>query len=230
MKEIKNGLIIFFTGVFLTLIIIGIVYVKNKFEKVEEVVRTTMFTGIQMPNPNDIKKRLRVQDIVIEDIQGSQNLIVMEVNLTEEVVWDESFTNLDIFKKAQKIRYHGVGNYTTDLALLTEKDISFDFDGNSIFVTVQRPVLNSLEIDETKTEIYNTDNGLLRFGEITFTIAQQNEILSVVKGNMRQKLNEPENLKQAEKEAEKSVEDLIKKFMIQAGYEDYEVKVFFKSI
>jgi len=77
-KEIKNGLIIFFTGVFLTLIIIGIVYVKNKFEKVEEVVRTTMFTGIQMPNPNDIKKRLRVQDIVIEDIQGSQNLIVME--------------------------------------------------------------------------------------------------------------------------------------------------------
>lgn len=181
-----------------------------------------------MPNANGVIERIKVRDVLIESVSSKSELVTMAVDLVQELQMDQSFTEWGIFKKTQDVVYHGTCKYSTDLSSLTSDDISFSSNSKSIELTVPKPVVNSLEIHETDTYIKNTENGLLRFGEIKLTAFDENEIRRTVKDRMLLEAQSLEQMKLAEQKTIDAVVELFGAYLDAAGFADYKINVFFR--
>ena len=170
-------------------------------------------------------RRLVLEEAVINGFAGVQRLIVMDVNLSENVTIDASFASWDVFRIAQKITFYATGVYTTDLGLLTENDIIFDDHRRTIVARLPRPVIDSITIHEEQTVFHSVERGVLRFGEIRLTAAEQNEITRQVKESMQLRM-QLDLMAQAEAYTKWSVEGLIRKFLAAApGTDDYTITI-----
>ena len=169
-------------------------------------------------------RRLVLEEAVINGFAGAQRLIVMDVDLSENVIIDASFASCDVFRIAQEVTFHATGVYTTDLGLLSTGDIIFDEYRRNIMVRLPRPVIDSIAIHEEHTIFHSVERGALRFGDIRLTAAEQNEITRQVKESMRLRL-QLDMMPQAEAYTKWSVEGLMRKFLAAADAQEYSITI-----
>ena len=65
--------------------------------------------GLQMPDIEKTLQKIKITEVLVESTSSKKELVTMETELKEEVKWDSSFTDFDIFKKVQKLVFYGVG-------------------------------------------------------------------------------------------------------------------------
>ncbi len=163
-------------------------------------------------NANDISKKFISKETLIKKIEQKQKLITTEVEISEKVTIDNSWGNLDVFKKIQNISFTGTGIYAVDLSNLKNSNLSINNETKIITLKISKPQIEAINIDDDKTE-YQTDNGLLRFGEIKLTPEEHEAIMENVKKDMNKKMMENDYYSKATSNSKKSIRDMIKSIL-----------------
>ncbi|QBD83814.1 DUF4230 domain-containing protein [Clostridium tetani] len=183
--------------------------------------------NISLPNMDkSIEKMSRktiTRDAVVKKIQEKQDLITMEVELNNKVILDDSWGNLDIFKKVISIDFYGTGIYTVDLAKLNRENVLIQ-PSKTITIRIPKPKVKSITLNEDKTT-FKTENGLFRFGEIKITPAESQILSKKAKEKMNEQLNEKHLVESALSKTKKSIEKSIHSILLP--YENYNIVIKF---
>lgn len=78
----------------------------------------------------------------------------------------------------------------------------------TIYINVPKPEIKSITINEEKTS-YETEKGILRFGEITLSPAENQIMTQKVKERMKEKLSESDMINKALINTKKSIKEII---------------------
>lgn len=194
-KLIKNIVIIFSV-----LLIASMVYLK--------FFKTDAKTYV-VPNSTDKTLKIASEETIVNKIHNVNKLVPLEVDLNENMVIDNSWGNLDIFKKIQKIHFYGTGNYTVDLSSISKEDVKVNKVTGTITVAIPKPSIDSVSIDRDKTSFETTDNGLLRFGDIKLSADEYNVVEKEVIIKMKNKLKSDEYYNKAEESAKKNLKNIL---------------------
>lgn len=160
------------------------------------------------PNENSSTSILN-EDVIIDKIRSTKKLISLESDLKQSITLDQSWGTIDAFKKVQKIDFYGKGNYIIDLSAFSQKDITLNKDENEIIVIIPKPIINDIFIDKEKTIYYTTDNGLLRFGDITFSTSDYSYVEKKVLSKMKIELESTKLYEKAEYSSKEQIRSLI---------------------
>ncbi|HEY5562395.1 MAG TPA: DUF4230 domain-containing protein [Clostridiaceae bacterium] len=160
-------------------------------------------------NSTDSSEKFISKETLVKDIKISQKLITTEIDLKDTEVIDDSWGNLDIFKKYQNIYFYGKGVYTLDLSVLKAENIIVNTENNTISLNSPRPTVDMIVIDENKTEYTSTETGLLRFGNIKLS-PEDNQLLTThVKSKMKTMMEESINYQVAEENTKTVLKNLV---------------------
>jgi len=162
-----------------------------------------------VPNINDTSNKFISKETLVNEIRQKQDLITLEVDMTEKVILDNSWGDISIFKKVQTVNFFGKGIYSVDLSKLQSEKISMENNGKKITVKIPVPIIKAIDIDEQKTTYQDPDNGFFRFGEIKLTNAESDAMRIVVKDKMTKKLSEGEYIEKAKKSSEEIIKNLV---------------------
>lgn len=174
-------------------------------------------------NPNNISKKLISKEVIVNKIQEKQELITLEADLSQSMIIDDSWGTLGIFKKLSKINYSGKGTYVIPLSEIKTDNI--DIVNKNIVIKIPEPVVKNITIDEDKTTFEATEKGLLRFGDIKITPAENQELTKTVKEKMLLKMKEAELYDKAKESSEKAVTSFLKAVLNDKTYDQYTIKV-----
>lgn len=175
---------------------------------------------------NDTSKKFITKDALIKKIQQKQKLITTEVEVNAKVTVDNSWGDLDIFKKIQNISFTGKGLYTVDLSNLSSKNISVNYSTNVLTVTIPEPEVEVITIDDNKTVYETPEKGLLRFGDIKLTPEEHEVMLQNVKKTMQEKMLEETYMDKALSNSKTSMQSLVKS-LIGSSKTSYMVNINF---
>lgn len=181
-----------------------------------------------VPNVQEISKRFITEETLVNEIQQKQELITLEIQMTERVTLNDSWGSFEIFKKVQSINYAGSGTYTLNLSSLKAENIAINDEDRVITVKVALPTVKGVSIIEEKTEYQTPENGLLRFGEIKLTPEENQMLLMNVKDKMLKKMNDQDFLTEAKASSEKTIKSLIQSILFSKTTEHYGVQIQFK--
>ena len=157
----------------------------------------------------DSNKKFISKETFISQIQQKQRLITTEVELKEKIVLDNSWGSMDLFKKVQNINFTGKGLYTVDLSQLKPANITLNPEKKHVAIKITKPAVEMVSIIEDKTVYETPQNGLLRFGEIKLTSAEQQLMTKTVKDKMSEKMLEKQYFDQATSNTEKALTQLV---------------------
>ncbi|WP_125154797.1 DUF4230 domain-containing protein [Clostridium rectalis] len=175
---------------------------------------------------NSISKRTITSEAIINKIHEKEDLITMEIELSDKVMLNDSWGEFNIFRKITYINFYSKSIYSIDLSKVQKKNISIDNKDKTIKITVPKPNIKSINIDEKKTS-YETKMGALRFGEIKLTPAENQILITKVKERMYEKLNEPSILNKALYNTEKSLKNLVQLLLNNNNCCNYSISVHF---
>lgn len=181
-----------------------------------------------VPNIQNISKKFITEETLVNEIHQKQELITLEIDMTEKVILDDSWGSLGIFKKVQSVNYAGTGIYTVDLSNLKAENINIDDKAKNVMVNVAPPAVKTVSIAEDKTEYQTPENGLLRFGEIKLTLEENQMLLSNVKDKMLKKMSEQDFTSQARNSSEKTINTLIQSIIANKTSEPYTIQIQFQ--
>jgi hypothetical protein len=181
-----------------------------------------------IPNVQDISKKFITEEALVNEIHQKQELITLEIQMTEKVTLNSSWGSLEIFKKVQSINYSGTGSYTVDLASLMAENIIIDDKNKNISAKVTSPTIKGVSISEEKTEYQTPKKGLLRFGEIKLTPEENEMLLSSVKDKMLKKMSEQDFTSQAKASSEQTLKNLIQSVISNKTTEPYTIEIQFQ--
>jgi hypothetical protein len=182
-----------------------------------------------VPNVNTPSRKFVAKETLVSQIQQKQELIPLEIELTEKVTIDFSWGNTGAFKMLQSIYFTGKGIYAIDLSKLYVQNIVIDNAKNTISLILPKPFVKIVSIDEQKTIYETPQKGLLRFGEIKMTPAEFQIMMSTAKIKMTEKLNSQELFGQALDNAEVSVTKLVKSIITNEIDDNYNITVQFEK-
>ncbi|MGL5151768.1 MAG: DUF4230 domain-containing protein [Clostridium sp.] len=165
------------------------------------------------------------EDSIIDEMKSVKKIIPLEIELTHSVVIDDSWGSFGIFKKAKKINFLVTCSYAVDLTNLSKDDIDLNKTNNTITLSLNKPYVHSMQIDENKTVYESPDLGLLRFGDIELTP----EEFGSVKKNIEKSLIEKLNSEKLYNEAIKNSEECLKSIFSQIFSTDFVINVNFKE-
>lgn len=163
-----------------------------------------------VPNSTDKTLKIASEDTIVDKIHNVNKLVPLEIDLNENIVIDNSWGNLDIFKKIQKVHFYGTGNYSVDLSAINKKNVNINKVTGTITITIPKPVVDSISIDRDKTTYEGTDNGLFRFGDIKMSADEYNIIEKEVKTKMTEKLKDDEHYNKAVENAKQNLSNILK--------------------
>ncbi|WP_315121878.1 DUF4230 domain-containing protein [uncultured Clostridium sp.] len=155
-----------------------------------------------------MSKKTITNEAIINKLKERKELIVMEAELEDQVMIDNSWGNFEIFKKIAYINFTGEGIYTVDLSKIEANNINIAQDNKVIYIKLPKPIVKSVTIDENKTT-YKTEKGLLRFGEIKLTSAENGIVTLKAKERMNEKLLDSYNMSKAEESSKKSLTEIL---------------------
>jgi hypothetical protein len=181
-----------------------------------------------VPNVQDISKKFITEETLVNEIHQKQELITMEIEMTEKVILDDSWGSLEIFKKVQSVNYAGTGTYTVDLSNLKAENITIDDKAKKVNVKVAAPTIKDASLNEEKTKYQTPENGLLRFGEIKFTIEESQMLSRNVKDKMLKKMAEEDFISQAKKSSEQTLKILVQSIISNKTTELYNIEINFQ--
>lgn len=182
-----------------------------------------------VPDVSTPSKKFVTKETLVNQIQQKQELIPLEIELTEKVTIDYSWGNMDAFKMFQSIYFSGKGIYAIDLSKLYVQNILVDNDKNIISLILPRPYVKAVSIDEQKTIYETPQKGTLRFGEIKMTPAEFQIMMSTAKSKMIDRLNSSDLLGQALDSSEVSVTKLIRNIITNEVDDNYNIIVQFEK-
>lgn len=177
----------------------------------------------------NIGKKLITKDVLVNKIHQKQELIILEAELSEDIAIDDSWGNWSMFKKITHVNFAGKGTYFLDLSLLDSNNIEIKEKSKTIHVIVPEPSVKSIEIDNDKTTYSSTEKGLLRFGEIKLTPAENQMLIEKVKSKMMTKMTDPELHSQAISSTEKAVKELISIIIQNEVKNNYNIVIDFQK-
>lgn len=164
------------------------------------------------------------EESLIRKINGVNKLITLELELSQIVTIDKSIGNLDLLKKYKRINFFADCSYYIDLSIIKEEDIIINQEKKLLFLTVPKPKIYNISINEDKTIFEASQNGFLRFGEIKLSTEEFNSLQDEVLTNFEEKLKGNEIYQEALNKSKISLEN----FLLSLIKEDLEIKIYFK--
>lgn len=156
-------------------------------------------------------------------------LIVEEQDIyNNTTITDTGLFNLGIFNKQQALTIHGTGQYTIDLTQIAKEDISLNEQTYELTIHIPHAKLHQVVFDPSKTEIGDSKNGWLAFGEIKLSPDQQKAFESKAVDILTGKLNEAERQEEADRFAKLSAYETFQP-LVKAVSPAYKVIIEFKS-
>ncbi|WP_010241658.1 DUF4230 domain-containing protein [Clostridium arbusti] len=156
---------------------------------------------------SDNSKKFITKETLVTQIKQKQKLITTEVNLNEKITIDNSWGNLSILKKIQNINFIGTGLYVIDLSTINSNDITID--DNGISMKLPKPSVEMVTLNEEKTVFSPPEKGLLRFSDIKLSPEEHEQLTSVVKNKMKNKMLENQYYNIALNNSKESMKALI---------------------
>lgn len=149
----------------------------------------------------------------------------MEVEFSETIIIDKSFSNFSVFEKFKKIKFFANCSYSVDLSNISENDMKFNKLKSEVEVTLNPPEVFSIDINEDKTIYEEVTNGFFRFGDVTLTSEEFGVIEREVSKSFEKKMNDPEIYDKAVANTTLALEKLL----TQITNNNLSVKVVFKE-
>ena len=178
--------------------------------------------------PSSISNKIILKDVIIDKIREKHELITMEVDLSQKITIDNSWGSLAVFKKISNIDYLGTGTYTIDFISIKPENV--EIKDKMITVKLPKPEIKYINIDDNKTTCESTENGLLRFGEIKMTPAENQQLHKKVSEKMSVKMKESELYDKAMESSKEAAKTLISQILtINNNSSQYEVDVKFQN-
>ncbi|CDG03084.1 DUF4230 domain-containing protein [Clostridium chauvoei] len=132
------------------------------------------------------------EESLVKEIRDVNKIIPLEIELSETIVVDKSWGDFEVFKKIKRIKFFANCSYAVDLSAIENKDITINKFKNEITLSLPKPKVFSVDIDEDKTIYEESSNGLLRFGDIKLTSEEFGVIQMEVAKTFESKMNDPE--------------------------------------
>jgi hypothetical protein len=154
-------------------------------------------------------KRFITHDTIVNELQNKQELIPLELDLTEKVTISDNWGSADVFKKFQNVYLVAKGIYTIDLMQITSENVHINDNKKSLTINAPKPQVKAITIDEQKTLYETTQNGLFRFGDIKITAAEHQSILAKAKEKMDEKMCSSILYEEALKSSELSIKNFV---------------------
>lgn len=179
-------------------------------------------------NLSNISSKFFIQDTLVREIRKKKEIIPFEVDLEETVTIDDSWGDLSIFKKIQNINFYGRGIYSIDVSCIDNKSIVVDKSDNSLVISIPKPIIKGVVIEETRTIYTSPELGILRFGEVTLTPAEYDSLISKVKEKMTNHLLSSDLYDVALKESEEVIKNILTVIISQNNIKESNLKINFK--
>ncbi|MFT8316446.1 MAG: DUF4230 domain-containing protein [Clostridium sp.] len=170
----------------------------------------------------DGSKKFITKDTLVTQIKQKQKLITTEVNLNQKMTIDNSWGSLSIFKKMQNIDFIGTGIYVLDLSNINSDNININ--KNLISITLPKPSIETITLDEEKTVYETPERGPLRFGDIKLSPEEHEQLLGVVKDKMKSKMLQDQYYNTAIDNSEKSMKTLVQSL----SSSNYDINISFQ--
>lgn len=170
-----------------------------------------------------------IQDTLIKKVSEQKKLVCLEVEAEQNIDISKSIWNLDILRQTKNITFYGKGNYTIDLSSITSENILVDDKNKIINLKIDKPSLEQVLIDESKTQMQETENGLFRFGEYKLTPEEYNSLTIQVKEKLTQKMSESEYSQKAQESAKRNIENLISSVLNNMENGQYNIIIDFNN-
>jgi hypothetical protein len=161
------------------------------------------------PDTSNSSIRFITHDTILNELQNKQELIPLELDLTEKVTINDSWGEIEFFKKLQNVYLVAKGIYSLDLSQISSDNISLSSAKKSIIINAPKPTVKVITIDEQKTIYETTQNGILRFGEIKLTPSEYQRLLYKAKSIMNEKMYSSDLYEQAINSSEWALKNLI---------------------
>lgn len=142
-------------------------------------------------------------------MRSVNKVIPLEVELSETMTLDDSFGDLEVFKKSKKLTFFATCSYSMDFSNLSSSDIILNRETKEITITLNPPEVFSINIDEDKTIYNEPDLGLLRFGDIQIPAEKLGDIRNKLAEAFKSKMNDDKLRKQAIDNTGLLLEELI---------------------
>lgn len=188
-----------------------------------------VYTGYKLNNrsftstTNDIK--VKKEDTILQKIRTVSKLVPLEVDLSETIVIDDSIGNLSFLQKYKRVKFYANCSYSVDLSNLSIKDISYSQESSTLQITLPEPTVLSIDIDENKTVLEETTNGLLRFGDVKLTTDEYNSIQKELTKTFEAKLKTDDLIQKARDNSIQSIKNLLSTIL----NEDLKIEIIFKT-
>lgn len=214
-KYLKFKLTIFSIFIAFIIFLLIIISVKSK----------TIFNP--KPSYSSINKisdiKISTKDSIIDKMHNTNKIIPLELELSQSVLVDNSWGDLDILKKYKNIKYFAVCSYMIDLSKISTNDISINNTNKIISITIPNPQIYLIDFDYDKTKYEESINGLLRFGNISISPEDSIRIERDVKIKLKEKMLEDSVYSKSIKASEESISILLRQILGQ----DFDVSVNF---
>ncbi|WP_055665167.1 DUF4230 domain-containing protein [Desnuesiella massiliensis] len=180
-----------------------------------------------LPNLKNPSNKFVTRDSLVTQINQKQEIIPMEADIEQTITFDESWGNLGFFKKVQNVHFFAKGIYAVDMSKISEGNVEINNDKKSIKVTLPKPYVKSIAINEEKTIYETPQKGILRFGDIKMTPAEYQIVMEDAKKKISEKLSSEEYFGQALNNTEIAVTRLIRSFFSEDTKNNYNIIIEF---
>ena len=148
-------------------------------------------------------------DTLINEIKNVNKLIPLEIELSETLTIDNTYFNLDIFKKSKKITFFANCSYAIDFSTLSNSNFEINTTTKEVYIKIPQIDIFSIDIDESKTIYYDTEVGFLRFGDLKLSSEELSSIYKNLNHLFTEKMNSPNFYEQAILNTENSLQALL---------------------
>lgn len=188
----------------LLFIIIGLYLGYSIFEKNDKLPSQWTITD----NTNINRPKYASTESLVNEIKSVNKIVPLEIELSEEIVVNDSWGSLGIFEKIKTIKFYANCSYFIDLSAIDTSDV--ETSSNSINISIPKPQVLSVNILGDKTLYNEPELGLFRFGDITLTSEEYGVIYNDISKVFNDKMMSDELYKQALTSSKIAIEDLLK--------------------
>ena len=185
------------------------------------------FSHIFEKDPEMGYRDYEIIELIAGESRETKEIKVLEQDLEAEGIYDNTFLNIDWFRKSQKVHMFGTASYTVDLSKIDENDIIVDEETKTITIVIPHSQMDMLEMHYDQTTFDEVDREILGWGEVHFTPEQLNLIQQEMTDTMKEMANEKEFLDKADESASKQVASLYKDLLVELS-EDSKIVVVFE--
>lgn len=158
---------------------------------------------------------------VLDESTKQQSLVVLDYEAhADTTISNTPLLDFAVFKKSQTVRTYGTGTYAVDLGGLTTSNITVDEAAQTVTLRVPHACLRYINLDQSKSEIVDSTNGLLAFGEMSLTQEERTELAGLEREALRGVLTSTESFELADAAAREKVYETFAP-VVAALSEDY---------